>query len=197
MNEDTPAANQTIKLLLERRSVMAKDLTEPGPNNDELQLILRAAHRVPDHKKLGPWRFIVLAGDARKDAGRQLSQILASSNTQASPQMIEFEKIRFLQAPTIIAVVFNPIHHEKAPEIEQILSTGAACQNILIAAQSLGYRAQWLTEWYSYNTQFMKTLGLKENEKFAGFIYIGHPKKPPCERDRPSLDDRVHFWSKS
>ena len=190
----SPIDNSTLNLLLSRRSVTAKDLCEPGPNPNELEHILRAAHRVPDHKKLGPWRFIVFQGEARKAAGELLASVLLAENPDATPQMIEFEKIRFLQAPVVIAVVSNPIPNEKAPEWEQILSTGAACQNILLGAHSMGYSAQWLTEWYSYSKEIHKTFGLSPLEKFAGFIYIGSASKAPSERERPSLEDRVSFW---
>ena len=74
------------------------------------------------------------------------------------------------------------------------LSTGAVCSNILVAAQSLGYAAQWLTEWYSYNDRMIKVVGGKpETDKLAGFIYIGDKEKEPVERRRPNFQNVINF----
>jgi len=188
--------NEILNLLLTRRSVKAKELTTPGPNAHQLDCILRAAHRVPDHKKLGPWRFIVFQGDARQSAGEHLAHALEKENACATPQMLAFEKTRFLQAPLVIAVVSSPVENEKVPEWEQTLSAGAASQNMLLAAHAMGYAGQWLTEWYSYSDTIKRIFGLNEIEKFAGFIYIGSACKAPTERERPSLEERVSFWEK-
>ena len=193
-SQDRTQNNEILNLLLSRRSVKAKELTTPGPNANELNHILRAAHRVPDHKKLGPWRFIVFQGDARKSAGEHLAHALETENACATPQMVAFEKVRFLQAPLVIAVVSSPIENVKVPEWEQTLSAGAASQNMLLAAHAMGYAGQWLTEWYNYSDTLKHAFGLKETEKFAGFIYIGSACKTPTERERPSLEERVKFW---
>jgi nitroreductase len=74
------------------------------------------------------------------------------------------------------------------------LSTGAVCSNILVAAQSLGYAAQWLTEWYSYNKKMIKAVGGKpETDKLAGFIYIGNKVKEPVERRRPNSENVINI----
>ncbi len=78
--------------------------------------------------------------------------------------------------------------------MEQILSSGAVCQNLLIAANASGFSAQWITEWCAYDAQVCSSLGLTENERVAGFIYIGTAQAPPVERDRPVLDDIVTYW---
>ena len=67
--------NPAIDLLLTRRSVSAKSLTDPGPNAAELELMLRSAARVPDHKKLVPWRFVLFQGEARAAFGKALAAI--------------------------------------------------------------------------------------------------------------------------
>lgn len=183
-----------IETLLTRRSVKAKDLQEPGPSEGEIKTILQAAHRVPDHKKLGPWRFILFAGEERRRFGEHLADRLQKSAESTSPQMIEFERQRFLQAPLVIAVVSSTVENEKAPEWEQVLSAGAACQNILLAATALGYGAQWLSEWYCYDKGIHKIMEIAPQENIAGFIYIGSYDKKPKERDRPDLNTRITVW---
>lgn len=181
-------------LLLSRRSVTANELTEPGPGEEQLQTILQAAHRVPDHKKLGPWRFIIFQGDARASFGNTLRDIFAEENPDASEKLLEFEQQRFTRAPIVIAVISSPVDEPKAPEWEQVLSAGAACQNILLAATALGYGSQWLTEWYAFSSKVDAALELEPTEKVAGYMYIGSIATPPTERNRPSLDERIRYW---
>jgi nitroreductase len=66
---------------------------------------------------------------------------------------------------------------------------------MLIAATALGYAACWLTEWYSYDEEVGGALGLKENERVAGFLYFGSPTLPKDERERPALGDICTDWT--
>ncbi len=170
-----------------RRSVSAKVLDEPGPNEDMLADMLAIAARVPDHKKLAPWRFIVLQGDARVAFGDKLAQICAVNEPDASPVRLETERTRFLRTPIVIAVISSPKPHPACPEWEQILSAGAVCLNLLHAAGAMGFGAQWITEWYGFDKRVEAAFGLGDQERFAGFIYLGAAKERPADRDRPDL----------
>jgi nitroreductase len=184
----------TIDLLLTRRSVSANSLGEPGPNAAELELMLRAASRVPDHKKLVPWRFILFQDEARAQFGKILAEVCRAEETDPGAFRLENEAKRFLRAPIVIAVISRVVKNAAAPEWEQILSAGAACQNLIVAATALGYGAQWITEWYGYSQGVRQALRLAENERVAGFVYIGTPKEKPDERDRPVLTEIVTSW---
>ncbi|WP_045859770.1 nitroreductase family protein [Teredinibacter purpureus] len=187
--------NNTISdFILARRSVTAKDLCAPGPSEEQLDIILRSAHRVPDHGKIGPWRFVLFQDDARDRFGKKLARRFVKKNENATEAQIEFERHRFLRAPLVIAVVSSPIDHPKVPEWEQVLSAGAACQNILLASHALGFGAQWLTEWYAFDKYVAKKLKLTSAEKIAGFIYIGSVDKKPDERTRPDLNQRITVY---
>ena len=186
---------EIIDFLLTRRSVTARNLTEPGPSEEQLDMILRAAHRVPDHGKLGPWRFIILKGDARAVFGEILGAAYKKENPDAFDELIEVEKERFQRAPVIVAVTSRITPEHKIPEWEQTLSSGAACMNMLNAAHALGLAAQWITEWPAYNDDVAKALGVGEQERIAGFIYIGTAAQPPDERTRPDIDDIVTEWT--
>jgi nitroreductase len=186
--------NPTLDLLLRRRSVSANSLGEPGPSETELALILTAAARVPDHKKLVPWRFIVFQGEARAAFGAVLAATCRAEEKDAGQFRLETEANRFLRAPVVIAVVSRVVENPAAPEWEQILSAGAACQNLVIAATSLGFGMQWITEWYAYSKDVRAALKLAANERVAGFLYIGTAKEKPDERERPALADIVTAW---
>ena len=186
--------NPTLDLLLTRRSVSANSLAEPGPNAAELELILRAAARVPDHKKLVPWRFILFQGEARAEFGKILAEVCRAEEKDPGAFRLENEAKRFLRAPIVIAAVSRVVNNPAAPQWEQVLSAGAACQNLILASTALGYGAQWITEWYGYSQGVRQALRLADNERVAGFIYIGTPKEKPDERERPLLADIVTSW---
>ncbi len=186
--------NPVIHHLETRRSVSADKLGEPGPGDEELHTILRIAARAPDHKKLGPWRFIVIAGEARETLGERLANITAEREPDASPTRLETERRRFLRSPVTVTVVSHTIYHPAAPEWEQILSAGAVCMNLVHAAHALGYAAHWLTEWYAYDESARAAIGLDPKERIAGFIHIGTPQEPPKERDRPKMAAIVSYY---
>ena len=185
-----PAFNRpapgTIDLLLSRRSGSAKAMTGPGPNTEELEQILRAAARVPDHGKLFPWRFIVFEGDARARFGKMIVDSLKQTET-VTAERAALEAGRFLRAPVVVGVVSRVREAIPIPEWEQQLSAGAVCQTMLIAAHALGFVANWLTEWYAYHPLVQERLGLKPGERIAGFIYIGKSAIALEERPRPDL----------
>ncbi len=185
----------TIDLLLSRRSVSAKDMQEPGPTDAQLEQILRCAHRVPDHGKLGPWRFIIFRGDARLAFGKKLAEIYKLAHPDSPEKLLDFQAGLLLRAPVVIAVISATEDHVKIPHWEQIMSSGAACQNILVAATAMGFGAQWLTEWYGYDETVKQLLTDNPAHRVAGFIYIGSYDEKPEERHRPDLAERVEFWS--
>lgn len=190
MNQDT------IELLLKRRSAKAAMLSEPGPTPAQLQTILTAAARVPDHKKLEPWRFIVFEGDARAAFGRVLLKAcLAEEKETPSAARLETERTRLLRAPIVVAVVSRVTPNPAAPEWEQVLSCGAACFNMCLAANALGFGTCWITEWYSYSRGVHAALRLAPNERVAGFVYIGTAKEQQPDRERPELARIVTRWT--
>jgi nitroreductase len=180
-----------IELLKIRRSVKPREMSGPGPSAAELETILTIGARVPDHGKLTPWRFIVFEGEARARAGEIIAKVYAKKNPQAQPADFEAEKRRLMDAPLVIAVVSFVKPHPKVPPWEQELSAGASAMNIVTAATALGYGANWLTGWFAFDRDVLDGLGLKSDEKIAGFVHIGTPSKPSEDRPRPALAEIV------
>jgi nitroreductase len=187
--------NPVLTLLATRRSVKVAQLAEPGPSAAELDTILAAAARVPDHKRLVPWRFVVFEGDARRRFGEVLADACAAEEAELpSPVRLETERGRFLRAPTIVAVVSRVVEKPGAPEWEQVLSCGAACMNLVLAANAMGFGTTWITEWYAYSPRVAAAMGLAANERVAGFVYMGTPRERQGDRERPVLADIVSRW---
>ena len=181
------ANDEFANALWHRRSTLADQLGDPGPAPDILDRMLTIAARVPDHRLVVPFRFIKISGESGKQLGGRLAEIYAASNSDATHKMIERERNRFTRAPIVICVVARLDQDHKTPTWEQTLTCGAVCQNLLLAASAHGFAAQWLTEWYAYDSDVLRWLGLNEDEQVAGFVYIGTAKSPPKERPRPDV----------
>jgi nitroreductase len=187
--------NPMIDLLKTRRSVKPDMLHEPSPNADQLAAILTIAARVPDHKKLAPWRFIIFEGEARAKAGAIIADACRAEESEPPSEVrLETERRRLMRAPVVIGVVSRVVETRGAPEWEQVLSAGAAAFNLCLAANAMGYQTCWITEWYSYSPRVKAALGLADHERLAGFVHIGTAKEKPADRERPKLDDIVTRW---
>lgn len=180
--------------LLARRSVGMAFLKDPGPTAEELQMLLTIAVRVPDHGKFAPWRLILIEGENRRIAGEKLAEIARRNNPSIDEASLEIERRQFLPAPLTVGVVFSPKPNPKAPELEQLLSAGAVCFNLVHGAFALGYAASWVTRWYAFDTAAQQMLGARGGERFVGFVHIGTPAMVPEDRDRPDLTDIVSRW---
>jgi len=186
-----PERNQAaLDFLLTRRSRPAKTLRGPVPDRAELEVILTAAARTPDHGKLEPWRFIVLEKAA-------LARLAALIPARAAALDIPTDKIekavaQYRDADLAVAVVEAPVATEKFPDIEQTYSAGAVCLSLLNAALASGWGANWLSGWASHDPEFCRTgLGLAGHERIAGFIHIGTETNAPPERPRPDLTQKI------
>lgn len=175
-----------LRFLLTRRSTPAKTLIGPAPDEATLQLLLRAATRVPDHGKLTPWRFILIRGDAQERLGRAAAARAAALDLDEAA--IEKARAAFQMGPLIVAVVAAPVAHPKIPESEQLASAAVVCASLVNAALAAGHGANWLTGWMAHDAEFgAAALGLAPHERIAGFVHLGAPKTSPPERPRPDL----------
>ncbi len=182
-------------MLALRRSAGKETLGDPGPTGPALEELLSVAMRVPDHRRVEPWRFVVFEGDARRGFGEQIAAIHARNAQDAGEQELALERRRLLRAPTVVAVVSSPDPAHKTPVWEQELSAGAACQNLLLAANAAGWAGCWLTEWIAYDRDVAELIGLSDQERIAGFIYLGTASANPPERPRPAPPGKIERWT--
>jgi nitroreductase len=178
-----------------RRSVTAKKMTANSIISDDLDKILAAGIRVPDHGTLNPWKLIVIQGNKLKQLDEEVILTeFKKTNPKASQSEIEIESSRLQRGGAVIAVLSMPIAHPKIPLWEMQLSSAAVCMNLLNCAQSMGYAAQWLTEWYAYNDTMLAKLGGDiDKDKISGFIYIGTKTEEPNERRRPDPNNVITY----
>ena len=177
----------TLALLASRRSSAAQTLRAPGPGPSELADLLRLAARVPDHGKMTPWRFIVLEGEAKADLVERLEHLAAA---QPNPGKATAALAKMSAPPLGVVVVSSPREGGK-PVWEQQMSAGAVCMSLLVAAEAMGYGANWITDWYAYEPAATALLGLGDGEQVAGCVFLGAPSEAPLERVRPDMEALV------
>lgn len=184
-----------LDLLKTRRSVKTAMFSGQGPSAAQLETILACASRVPDHKMVVPWRFIVFEGEARRAFGNVLADVLKAEEKEPPSEVrLDTERARFTFAPVVIAVISQVKPTPGAPELEQLLSCGAAAQNLCLAANAMGFATCWLTGWAAFSPGVARALKLGDGERVAGFIHIGTANERQPERNRPPLAEIVTRW---
>ena len=185
-----------LDFLQARRSTVVKNMTGPGPSADQIYRLIDLSARVPDHRKLAPFRFLTFTGKSREDFGKHIGAAFAAKNPDMPLDRTIFESGRFLRAPVVIAVISSPIDCMRGtPKWEQILSAGAVCFQMLLAARAMGFAGQWLTEWYAYDEDVQAALGLSGEENIAGFMFLGTATEDPLERARPDTQALTQAWT--
>ena len=179
-------SEQLIHWINSRRSVGNLDL--PAPTRAQIEAAIECAATAPDHKKLRPWRFIVTAGDARHDLGRVFVEALETKAIQdgeiLSEKTVKKTQTMPLRAPVIITVVTQMQEHKKVPHFEQLLSAGAAVQNLILALKAQGFSTVWRTGLLCNEPAVKAYFGVSADDYVTAFVYTGtcpkgeHPRKP-------------------
>jgi nitroreductase len=184
-----------VEQLLSRVSVHPQLLGAPGPSDVDLGVIIDAGLRAPDHGRLRPWRFILIRGAARASLGEVFAAALAARDPGATEPMRQRERARPLSAPLVIGIAAQLRADHPVPEIEQLLSAGAAAMNMLNAIHALGYGGMWVTGANAYDPHVHAALGLGATDRLVGFIYVGTPVAAQAEPKRPDRARHVVEWT--
>ena len=185
-----------IDLLLKRNSM--KLVHGPGPTDEDLDMILRAAMTAPDHGAVRPWRFKIIRGkEAIKEFADLSYQYRQASDAPFDDEKLASSKAWLYEVPLVIAVATQVNHQvsHKIDEIEQYLATGAAMTQILNASHFLGYGAFWSTGIATYIEEFQEALGFDPLDyRLQGFIAIGTPRVPTPQKERPDYKEFSQVW---
>lgn len=165
------AAEPGLELITRRRSI--GHLVPPGPTREELEQMIAAACAAPDHGRLRPWRFVVLEGTALEELGAAFAQAQARRDEESSDEEIVRVAAKAQRAPVIVAVIARLVPHAKVRGWEQLVAAGCAAQNLCLAATALGYGSMWRTGWFAEHPVVLAHLGLREDERVVGMIYLG------------------------
>jgi len=174
--------------------VSVPSLQAPAPSGEVLENIMRAAMRAADHKILRPWRFLVLENDSLD----RLGQLFIKAETTNGDEVTEIKRSRLLskphRAPMIIVAIASCREDPKVPEVEQLIATGCAVQNMLNAAFAQDVGAMWRTGSMAFDSVVKSGLGLDNNEQIVGFLYLGTPKGRLKPVPAYNLTDHFSIW---
>jgi nitroreductase len=184
-----------LEALTTRSSVKPAMLGEPAPDGPALEAILRAGASAPDHGRLRPWRFLIIRGAARERLGEVFAEALRRRRPDADAEMLDKERAKPLRAPLIIAVAAAVQKGHKIPEVEQILSAGAAAQNALLAAHAQGFGGHWITGDPAYDPHVKAALGLGPEDALAGFLYLGGLRGTPPPARHADFAEHTAEWT--
>jgi len=163
-----------LKLLLTRQSMHA--LQEPGPDAEQLDVILRAALRVPDFLNLKPFAFLIAEGEGRERLGALMRQAAQASGRPQED--IERAPKMPLRAPLVIVVAARARESKLAPLFDQQLAAGCAVMAMQMAAFAQGFAGVWRSGWPMHNDNLPGLLGLGPRDRIVGFLYVGTAAKP-------------------
>ena len=182
-----------LELLVGRESAMK--LAAPGPDQEALDKMFQSALRAPDHGRLRPWRFVVVPEDKRERFGELMADCLLRMEPTASADALQRERDKAMRAPVIVVVAAAVHRGHRIPEVEQLVSAAAATENIMLAANALGYGAMWKTGDPAYDPSVKTALGLEADDEVMGFLYLGRNVGTGSTAPRPAARDQVTVWA--
>lgn len=184
-----------FEIIKHRRSIGKMD--ERHPTREQITQILEAATHAPNHHKVEPWRFFVVAGKARQELGDIMAESLASrlaNTTSAQAQaVLEKERNKPLRAPVILVVVAEHPTQPNVLEIENIAATATAVQNMLLTAEEMGLACMWRTGDAAYDPKVKQWLAITPEDHIVAFVYVGYPAIPIQERHPQPVEKKTNW----
>ena len=181
---------ETIK---SRRSI--GKMTEQRPARRQIERILEAATHAPNHHKVEPWKFFVLAGRAREELGAVMAEALAErldeNGTANAQALLNKERHKLLRSPVVIIVAAEQPKQPKVLKIENIEATAAAVQNMLLTAEEMELACMWRTGDAAYDPRIKQWLGLTPEDHIVAFVYLGFPAIPKLERHPTHFEEKT------
>lgn len=177
----------SFELLLTRQSNAS--LTEPAPNEVDIDIILKAGMRVPDHAGLMPWQFLIVTGKGLQ----KLSDIFANTVDPVDEVKLAKTKKMPFRAPMIIIISTKYQTHEKVPKQEQLITAGCCAHAMQMAAFSLGYGAMWRTGTLAYHQEVKSDLAIDAKEDIVGFLYLGTATKELNFKEAKPYQNKVRY----
>lgn len=183
-----------LEFLKSRKSVPLSQIIGPGPTDEQLMELLGIASRVPDHGRMEPWRFIIYRGEDAQNAGNELAALAEKRRGPLTDDEMARERARLSRAPLAVGVVSSITDSERIPEWEQFLSAGAVAMNLVTAATSAGFAANWITGWFCDDPEGRAIIGLEPHERMAGIVHLGHCDVKVPDRPRPDVGTLVSVF---
>ncbi len=177
-------------LMQSRQTILPKRLTAPGPDDEQLQLILDAAASAPDHGQLLPWRFVIVPTKARPSLAEVFGAALRERDPEATSAQVDQAREKAFRSPLLLLAVVDSNGGDPDIDLhERIVSAGCAVQNMLLMATALGFGSA-LTSGKALKPEGLRSLfDLQAGEYALCFVSVGtalsgkHPKLRPTTAD--------------
>lgn len=190
-----PASDRLVDLIATRRSVSPKRVVAPGPSMQEIADFVRLAMTAPDHCALRPWRFVLVPEADRSALGALFAEEKRLHEPDAGIMDFEKERQRAFNGPTLLAVILRRIEdHARVPVSEQLISLGAAMQNLLLAAHARGYAGMITSGRKIRSPVIQQAFCPSPAETLVGFITLGTPREAASARAPAVLSDHFSVW---
>lgn len=180
--------------IIKRRRSIGK-VSDQRPTREQIERILQTATHAPNHHKVEPWRFFVLAGKARQELGEilfsSLEARLEDTTSDKAQAMLAKERNKPLRAPVLIVVVALHSTQANVLDIENVEAVAAATENMLLTLEEMGLAAQWRTGDAAYDPHVKRWLDLAEEDTIVAFLYVGYPDMPISERHSPPIAEKT------
>ncbi len=181
-------ASFTLTLITSRQNISPKRLVEPGPNPAQVDDMFKAAAAAPDHGMVMPWRFVRVPPDRRTALADVFAQALNERDANATAEQLAQAREKAFRAPFLALAIarLGPCEPDIDP-LERMVSVGAAIQNFLLLAHSLGFGGS-LTSGQAMRAEPLRQLfKLTEGEQAVCCINVGTVSKRKPARLRPDL----------
>lgn len=187
--------NVVFETIKQRRSI--GKMTDQPPTRQQIERMLEAATHAPDHHKVEPWRFFVLAGKARSELGEIMATSLVARMADPvgakAQAILSKERAKPLRAPVLIVVAAERPRQDNVIAIENVSATAAAVQNMLLVAEEMGLACMWRTGDAAYDPRVKQWLGLAADDHIVAIVYVGYPAIPRLER-HPRSSEQKTTW---
>lgn len=157
--------NKVLESIKNRRSV--RKFTDEPVSKEKVEKVLEAARWSPSGKNNQPWQFLVIEDENTKS---KIAECTHYSNTVEQSQVL-------------IAVYLDKENtYDRTKDVQ---SMGACCQNIWLAAHSLGLGAVWNGEIRNHKECVKKALGTSDELELMALFCLGHPAEEPDSNRKP------------
>lgn len=192
----------TTALIRNRRTLKPTDMDTLRPvERPLLEMLLENATWAPSHGLTEPWKFVVFQDNARTLLAERLQETYRAVTSEA-----EFREDKLLKmgqnpllAPVIVAVSMERRGGAKIPELEELEAVACAVQNLMLSATAAGLGSFWSSPPLLESSQWKAFLGLREEDRCVGLIYLGWPKegRPAPTSSRRPLSQCVEWKSEA
>lgn len=186
------ASMPVLEVIRGRRSI-AKMKPDPIPR-DLVMRLLDAAVWAPNHRMTEPWQFFILDGESKQRFAeiRRDSRRKQMPNPDAPEVQPALDKVYRDTAATPLIIAFTS-HLVGDPETreEDIWATYGTAYAFMLGAWAEGVGTYFRTGAIRDDPRLRQLLGLPEDRRIIGMLYVGYPAEVPVRRRTPAAERTV------